>query len=297
MMGEKLHKKRKFDVFTALMFAVMAVWTLVFLALLLWGLITSFKTWDDFAYNIIGFPEAWTFDNYISVVQNFYVNVRDTSGVQSTVYFPQLFLNTILYVGLGAFAATLIPFIMAYLNTKFNYRFNNVIYAFVVIAMIMPVVNAAPSELRILRALGLFDTWLGIVVSRSQFLSMTFLVLHSAFRAVPNEMSEAAYVDGASEFRVMVQIVMPLAVNAFGVMFLTTAITYWNEFQVPMLYMPTHPTLAVGFYELSKSTVGELSNVPSRIAGCFILLLPILILFIIFHDKMMKQISFGGIKG
>lgn len=297
MKEQKLHKKRRFDGFTTVMFVIMAVWSLLFLTLLVWGLVTSLKSWDDFTYNIVGLPEKWVFGNYVSVVRNFYVAVRDTNGLQTIVYFPQLFLNTVLYVGLGAFAATLVPFVMAYLNTKFNYRINKVIYAFVVIAMIMPVVNAAPSELRILRAIKLFDTWPGIVLSRSQFLSMTFLVLHSAFRAVPHEMSEAAYVDGASELRVMVQIVMPLAANAFFVMFLTTAITYWNEFQVPMLYMPTHPTLAVGFYELSKSTVGELSNVPSRIAGCFILLLPILILFIVFHDKMMKQISFGGIKG
>ena len=71
-------------------------------------------------------------------------------------------------------------------------------------------------------------------------------------------------------------------------------IFYWNDYEVPLLYLPNHPVLARGIYELSLST--ELNAVPQRLAGCMALLVPIMILYFAFSKQLFGNISMGGLK-
>ena len=92
---------------------------------------------------------------------------------------------------------------------------------------------------------------------------------------------------------------MPMAAKIIFTVFLIQFVTYWNDFQTPMLYLPTHPTLALGVFDLTKSgsTISRsLQNEPMRLAATMMLAIPIAVFFAIFKDRLMGNITFGGIK-
>jgi ABC-type glycerol-3-phosphate transport system permease component len=110
--------------------------------------------------------------------------------------------------------------------------------------------------------------------------------MYETIKAVPKEMSEAARIDGASEFRIMSTIVLPIVAGMVGAIFLITFIAQWNEFQFALMYMPTHPTLSYGLYMYNKTALNEVArSVPLQLSGCVIILLPILVLFICFRKN------------
>ena len=82
-----------------------------------------------------------------------------------------------------------------------------------------------------------------------------------------------------------------------GTIMLIQFISHWNDYNVPLLYLPTKPTLAYGvFHMVIINSSGPLSKVPIKVAGCMVLAIPILIIFIILKDKLMGNISLGGLK-
>jgi ABC-type glycerol-3-phosphate transport system permease component len=107
---------------------------------------------------------------------------------------------------------------------------------------------------------------------------------------------EAAKIDGANfyqiYFKIMRQQASPLALTLGLLLF----INKWNDYMSPLLYLPEKPTLATGLYRY-QTIVERNGNYPVLFAGLFMCLLPILIIFSIFSDKMMNNINIGGLKG
>lgn len=278
---------------------VLCFYTLILMTLLLWGVVTSLKYQMDFRTNALGLPNgkygiAW--ENFSTVFSKF-ESIVISGGEQKYVNFWGMLLNTILYAGVGAFISTLVPCMVAYVCAKFDFKFNSVIYGIVIVSMVLPIVGSAPSEMKILKDLGIYNTMVGTWIQKFHFLGMYFLVFYAAFKSFPNTYMEAAYIDGAGEWRVLFSVVLPLVRNSFLTILLIRFIDYWNDYQTPLLYVPSYPTLAVGLYNLGNSTVGEMSWVPRKMAACIILLVPVLTLFVAFRDKLMGNLTMGGIKG
>lgn len=279
---------------------LLSIYSIIILYLLFWGILTSLKTPDDFRTNVFGFPKGKiAFDNFPYVLRNFYVDVtivKNGIATPAKRYIEHMLINTALYSIGGAFISAFVPCVVAYAVSKFDYKFNAVIKGIVIITMVLPIVGSAPSEINLLRTLGLYDTILGNWIQKFHFLGMYFLVYLAAFKVIPKEFSEAAYVDGANEFKVMTKIIFPVMKNIFLTIMLIKFVEFWNDYQTPLLYLPSHPTLAYGVYQLSITNINEMNNVPMRMAGCVLLLIPILIVFISFRKKIMGNITLGGVK-
>lgn len=275
------------------------VYTLMMLSLLAWALITSLKSLMDFRTNPLGLPQekfGLDFENYSIVFREFKMIVM-AGGHQQYIDFWEMLSNTLLYAGVGAFISALVPCLVAYVCAKFRYRFNNVIYGIVIVAMVLPIVGSAPSAMKVLQDLGIYNTIYGTWIQKFHFLGMYFLVYYASFKGFSDTYLEAAYIDGAGEWRVLYSVVLPLVRNTFLTVTLIRFIDYWNDFQTPLIYIPSHPTLAVGLYNLGNSTVGALNWVPRKMAACIILLIPIMSLFLALKDKLMGNLTMGGIKG
>ena len=277
------------------LFVCMFLYVAFLTYLMFWGIITSLKTVSDFNDNVLGFPTEATFKNFITIFNNFYVRVN-VDGVLVPKFIEDMLLNTLLYALGGAFISTFVPCIVAYAVTRFDFKFNAVIKGVVIITMILPIIGSAPAEIQLLRELGLYDSIIGNWIQKFHFLGMYFLVFTAAFEVIPKDFAEAAYMDGASEFKLLTKIMFPMVSTVFTTVLLINFIGLWNDYQTPMLYLPTHPTLAFGIFDLSRTTINELSNVPARMAGCVILLVPILIIFIAFRKKIMGNLTLGGVK-
>ena len=296
----KRKRSRKFRILYAVIFGVLILYTISIFLPVLWGILTSLKNQDDFGNNVLGLPQGmpweWHWENFYIVFDGFYEQVTTPGVGRRRVYFSEMLLYTVLYAGGGAVIQTIVPCYVAYLTARFRYKFSDFINGLVIVLMVIPIVGSAPSEMQILRTLGLYDTIWGNYIQKFNFLGMYYLVFYAAMRSIPNDFFEAAYVDGASEFRVMVSIGMPMVRNIIGTVLLIKFIDFWNDYQTPLLYLPSYPTLARGVFRLSQNTQGDFATVPFRMAGCMFLAIPILILFLIFKEKLMGNLSMGGIK-
>lgn len=304
---------------------ILIVYSLSIISTLFWGLLSSLKSNYDFGHNILGLPvlnnPEWKkgtndyrssykylvhLENYKIVIRNFkcdmtvsYFIGNKSRTVTSSDGFMKMLFNSVLYSFGNGFVQAIFPAIMAYMCAKYPYKFSKGIYVTVLVVMTLPIVGAYPSELTLLRNLGLYNTWYGNFIQRCSFLGMYFLVFYEFFKGLPDTYSEAAEIDGASQFVVMFNIYMPLAVKMIGSVFLIRFIFFWNDFASIEMYMPTHPTLAYFIYRMKANAVTATKSAtdPQKIAACMILAVPILTAFLILHNKLIGSMTLGGIKG
>jgi len=90
---------------------------------------------------------------------------------------------------------------------------------------------------------------------------------------------------------------MPLAKNTFFTVMLINFIMYWNDYQTPLIYLPSHPTIALGMYRMSYTAINELATIPMRMTAAVFMLIPTLVLFSCFHKRLLGNLTMGGIKG
>ena len=176
-------------------------------------------------------------------------------------------------------------------------KLSGIIFVAYTLMMCMPIVGSLPTELTFLKNAGLYDTIWGNYIQSMTGSGMYFFVFFAFFKSMPETYREAASIDGAGHFKIMARIYFPLAIKMLSTVFLIQFVARWNDYQTPLLYLPTHPTLAYAVYWIGNLTnVAALRTVPVRIASSMLLAVPILVLFIAFKNKLMGDISLGGIK-
>ncbi len=278
-----------------IMLAGLLLYTICLFVPLIWGVMTSFKTQTDFRINVIGFPKEWVW-NYSTVYEKFKISIFTDAGTQM-ISMGEMFLNSILYAVGCAIASALIPCITAYLCACYDYFLSKVIYVVVIVTMVLPIVGSLPSEIRMTKALGVFDQFWGMWLLKANFLGMYFIVFYNQFKAFPKAYREAAWIDGAGNWKIMTKIMFPLARNTFMTVALIKFIEFWNDYQTPLVYLPTKPTISLGVYHMAYTTLNELSTIPMRTTAAVIALVPVLILFLCCHKRLLGNLTMGGIKG
>lgn len=280
---------------TIFMLVVLILFTLSLFIPLLWALLTSFKNQSDFRINIIGLPKQWVW-NFSYVLKKFTVPVQTETG-EKMVGMGMMYVNSLLYSVGCAFFGTLIPCITAYMCARFPYKFSKIVHTTVIVVMIIPIVGALPSEIRMAMTLKLYDHVWGLWIMKANFLGLYFLVFYGLFKALPMAYTEAAKIDGAGNLGVLIRIVLPLVRNTFFTVMLINFITFWNDYQTPLIFMPSHPTVALGMFHMASTTISTLATIPMRMTGAMLLLVPILIVFLLTHKRLMGNLTMGGIKG
>lgn len=281
--------------FKVVLVAGLVLYAVLLFVPIIWALMTAFKEQSEFRVNIIGLPKKWVW-NFSFVFKKFYVTVTTESGTER-VGVARLFLNSILYAGGCAITSTIVPCVTAYLCARFKYALSKVIYGVVIIVMILPIVGNLPSEIEVARTLGIYDQIWGLWLMKAHFLGMYFLVFYNTFRAMSMAYSEAAQLDGASNWVIMTKIILPMNKNTIFTVMLINFITFWNDYQTPLIYLPSYPTLAQGMYYLANTTQNELAVLPMRMSAAILMLIPTMLLFLSFNKRLMGNLTMGGEKG
>ncbi len=318
---EKRDKNRTAKIANTIFLTVVAtlliVYSLSIVVTLLWGLMTSLKSTLDFQWmgNVIKLPswewskDAIFFDNYKFVFENLVFTFKTTYYRGSTLVhqevtsnFWSLLLNTVLYAGVGAFIMAIVPCIIAYVCAKYRNKCSSVIYFLVVLTLSMPVIGTTAAELTLIRNLGLYNSFWGNWIQKFHFNSMYFLVFYAFFQGVSDSYIEAAEIDGASQTQILLSVILPLAIKVIMSITLIYFVQLWNDYHTIMLYMPTYPTLAYAVYELSTGANSSgtkdprLKETVSIVSSCMLLALPTFTLFLTFKEKLMGNVSMGGVK-
>ena len=289
--------KEKASALTIAIFIILIIYFITLITPIIWAFYSSFNDWKEFRsfyVSYLDFPTKLVIDNYVTAFTKFEYEAYTTN---ISYNFLQMFGHSVIYATGSAFFFTVVPLIVAYCSARFKFKFSKVIYAFVIIAMALPIVGAMPSEMRMLRNLGIFDTFFGMFVLRMNFLSIYYLIFYAQFESIPMEYTEAAKVDGASNLKIMFTIVLPQALSTIVTVFLLTFIMYWNDFQIPHVYLPSYPTVADGLYYLANSGETAINRDPIKIAGIMGMTLPIVIIFSILNKRLRFAVAAGGIKG
>ena len=292
---------------------ILSIYALGIILLLVWGLITSLKSRIDFAGfdNVVGLPSwEWSkseilFGNYKQVLDLFYVPATEVFYVGDKFVKHQtrsdifvMLYNTMIYAGLSSVLSTVCCYTVAYLCAKYDFKMSKVVYLYVLFIMTVPTVGTAPAMISTLRSLGVYDTQWTHVIQKFTFSGMYFFVFHAFFERMSDAYTEAAEIDGASQLRIYLSIIIPLGAKMIGSVMLLHFVQYWNDYGASLMYTPTLPTLAYGVYHLCN--VGgnaSIKHTPALVSACMMLALPILIAFVFLKDKLMGNVSIGGVKG
>ena len=298
---------------------VLSIYVISMILPIFWGLYNSLKSpMDFFMGNVLGFPnldpngfgnsreEFFELKNFQVFIENFDQVLQTaktrfyTMGGQlvyheATGGIPGIFVNTIIYIFLGSLFTTIVPAITAYAVAKFDFKFSHIAYTVLLMAMIIPVVGNQSTMINVLQATNLFDTWYGFIFWNSGAGGMYFFVLYGFYKGLPDSYAEAAEIDGASYWNILTTVILPLSIKQLSTIWLIHIVEFWNDYQTPLLYLPSHPTLAFSVWYLAVGS-NRLGDLPTKAAGTMTLAVPILILFIFLKNKLMGSVSVGGLK-
>lgn len=282
---------------------LLSLYVLSLFGLLLWGLMTAVKADEEYGTSIIKssmyqFPRSFVM-HIGNVMESMKISASaDSLFTDEKVSFWEVTLYSVLFAGGCAFFKTLVTTLTAYTCARFNFKSSKIVYSIVIIVMMIPVVGNLPSELYMAHTFNLYNHIWGLWVMRSNFLGLYFLVMYNSFKGIPMAYSEAAKVDGANNWQIMIRLAFPMIKGTFLTIMLIYFVEFWNEYQVPLVYLPSFPTLGYTVYDsIFGSLRQEIRYAPSQFTLAFTVVLPILVLFLIFQDKLMGNVTVGGIKG
>lgn len=260
---------------------ILWVVALLYLIPLLWFVLSSFKPGSElFSLPLKMFPENWTVSGYTTAWNRF--------------DFQQYFINTATVAIITTALTVLVSAMTGYAFAKYKAWWLKAFFVCVLATTMLPTEVIMPSSFVVIRDLGLYDTLAGIIVP-SIITATGIFMFRQYFSTVPDELMEAARIDGIGEFRLFTKIMLPLAKPIAVVLAIFSFQWRWNDYIWPLLVLrdPDRYTLQVAL----RSIVGA-DNIDWSVllSAAIISLIPMLILFIIFQRQITSADINSGLK-
>jgi ABC-type glycerol-3-phosphate transport system permease component len=258
------------------LFCLSAILPLLFMAA------TAFRTEADWANSRIGLPTTFSFGAF----------ERAWSSANISVYFRNSAIVTFSTVALSVITATL----AGYAFSKIRWRLSGAVYLFVLAWIaIPPLLLMVPIYVELVQ-LGLLDTYWGIILLYTALnLPFNVYLMTAYFKSVPDELIEAARIDGAGIHRTFHRILLPLAKPAIATLVIFNVLWAWNEFLFALLLLQTDnvKTLTVGVLQLQGRFT---TDHPALMAGLLITSLPVIAAYLIFQRHLVRGMVAGAVK-
>ena len=259
--------------------AVLVVLAVVTLYPLVFTVINSLKTRAAYSADPLGFLTDITFENYIETFERMKV--------------WRLLLNSIITTAGGLVLSTVAALFIAYAVTKLKMRGGNYIFLFVIAMLVIPSQVIIYPLYETILDLGFGGTYQGLILAYAAFgLPLGTYLLSAYFRAIPDELIEAARLDGAGDIRILFSILLPISTPAIAALSILNFVWMWNDLLLPLVIMggSDKKTLMVGVALLS----GQYDvSIPLISAGLIVALAPVILVYMLFQ----RQILSGAIAG
>jgi ABC-type glycerol-3-phosphate transport system permease component len=173
----------------------------------------------------------------------------------------------------------------------------SVLFYLVVLGLLVPFFTYMIPLYFQLRSIGLLDTLLGaILVLTSTGISFGTFFMRAFFSDLPEELEQAARIDGCSELQIFTRVMLPLVTSGIGALAVFTFLSTWNNFLVPLLYLPggEYRPLTTGLYNF---TGGRSVEIGPLAAGTLITILPVILLFVVLQKQVTAGFISGAVKG
>ncbi len=271
--------------FTAADYVLLTVWALMVLFPFYWMLLTSVKSYS--AYNGEYIPRFFTL---APTLQNY----RDAF---TTVSLGRYFMNTIIYtvITTGLMMVVIIPAAFAFARLDFPGK--GIAFTLFLSLMMIPNELVVITNFVTITNLKLRNTFTGLILPSVTSVFYIYL-LKENFEQIPEELYKAARVDGTSDFKYLIRVMIPISKPTLVTIVILKVIECWNSYVWPRLITdnPNYYLVSNGIQEIRENGFGR-ENIPAMMAAVVVISVPLIVLFLIFRKKVMAGVSRGGTKG
>ena len=219
------------------------------------------------------------------------------------VDFPLFARNTVVVAGLAVVGTTFASAFVAYGFSKVKFRGRGVLFAMMLSTMMIPFPVIMVSQFLLFRWLDVHTPIQFLGTFKPLWLPWCFgtafniFLLRQFFMSIPDELSEAARIDGCSDLGIFLRIVLPLSRPALSCVALFTFMHHWNDFLAPLIYLqdPQQYTLALGLQQL-QGTQGTTTEWNILMAGSVLVVVPVIVLFFLTQRTFIQGIATTGLK-
>lgn len=255
----------------------------IFIAPLFWLISTSLKTDQQLGvWPPVWLPNPIAWENYVKA--------------WNAAPFALYTRNTLIITGLGLFGQLISASAVAYGFARVRFPGRDFLFIVVLATMMLPsVVTLIPTYI-LWQRLGWLDTFAPLIVPSYFGPAFFIFLLRQFFRTIPMELSEAAKIDGASNLRILIQLILPLSKPALATVTIFSFMNHWNDFLGPLIYLTSREnyTLTLGL----RQFMGQYSTqFQYMMAISFLMSLPIILVFFFAQQYFVRGVVMSGLKG
>ena len=275
--------KRKSIIAWVIAFALAIFWLIVSFMPFVFMVLNSFKEkFEMLTKGVFQLPDKLQWSNYIEVL---------TGG------FGNYFKNSVIVLAISLILLLFIAACASYPLARFKFKLADPIYALIVACMSIPVHITLIPVFKMSKATGLYDSIWALIGPHIAFaVPISVFILTSFMKEIPREIEESAEIDGCGKIQMFFSMILPLAKPGLATLAIYNGVNMWNEFSFAytLTQSAQNRTLPLAIWEFQ----GQYSmNTPMIMAVLTLTLLPMIIMFIIFQDKLVKGMTAGAVKG
>jgi multiple sugar transport system permease protein len=230
--------------------------------------------------------QSWTFDPKLT---NF-------SSVWAKLNFPRLLFNTAAVAVLSTLGAVLSSALVAYGFARFRFPGKNILFVILIATIILPFQVTLIPTYAVFTKLGWNGTWLPLIVPHFFANAFNVFLLRQYFLSIPRDLDEAAMIDGASPFRVLRSVIVPLSIPAIVAVTLFHFFFSWNDFFLPLLYLSGKPdlqTLPIAIQQYNALYVSQPTLIQA--AALMTMAVPVVVFFLA-QRSFMRGVVLTGVE-
>ena len=264
------------------LYVIAAVVLVIVLVPLVYAWLGGFRDNQQLVTKPAALPDPWVLDNYRGVLG-------------SSAFWRQLWNSTLIALLTTGFvlpAASLAAFVLA----RYRFRGRELIYGLFTLGLLFPVAVAILPLFVVLRQIGLLSNPLGVALPQAAFaLPLSIIIMRPFFRAVPQELQDAAAIDGCGPWRLYRSVMLPLSRPVLSTVAVITLVTSWNAFLLPLLVLvdPNEHTVPIGVNNISTQYTTDYARV---LAYTSLAMLPALIFYAFAERQIVGGLTAGAVK-
>ena len=269
----------------SVIYTLLTLWGLVVLFPFYWMVLTSIKSYS--AYNSEYIPAFFTLS---PTLQN-YVDAF------TTVDLARYFLNTVIFTVATTALMLIVTVLAAFAFSRLEFRGKNLLFTLFLALMMIPNELVIITNFTTITNWDMRNTFWGLILPSVTSVFYIYL-LKENFEQIPDELYKAAKVDGTSDFKYLWKVMIPICRPTIITIAILKVIECWNSYVWPRLITDDAAYFLVsnGIQEIRENGFGR-ENIPAMMAAVVVISVPLIVLFLIFHKKIMEGVSRGGTKG
>ncbi len=281
---EKTAKQKK-TLQDSIVYVFLTIWALVVLFPFYWMLLTSVKSYSS--YNAEYVPKLFTLS---PTLQN-YVDAF------TTVPLARYFANTLIFTVITTAIMLVVTVLAAFAFARLEFKGKNLLFTLFLSLMMIPGELVVITNYVTITNMDLRNTFAGLILPSVTSVFYIYL-LKENFEQIPDELYYAAKVDGTSDFRYLRRVMIPICKPTLITVTILKVIECWNSYVWPRLITDDEAYFLVsnGIQEIRENGFGR-ENIPAMMAAVVVISVPLIVLFLIFHKKIMEGVARGGTKG